>query len=107
MAAIDHAELADLVAVYSLDALPPEEVALVERHLAGCPRCRAELASLREVAGMLGNAGASAPEGTWDRIANELEPTTGRTGRVLRPAVLIGPGGRPRGVPPRSGLSPR
>ena len=72
MDTMDHAEFAELLAVYSLDALPPEEASVLEGHLAECPRCRAELEALRDVAALLGNSGVSAPAGTWDRIANEL-----------------------------------
>ena len=46
MDAVDHTEFAELLAVYSLDALPPDEVSELESHLADCPRCRAELESL-------------------------------------------------------------
>jgi anti-sigma-K factor RskA len=95
MAVLDHDEVSELLATYSLDALPPEEAALVEQHLSDCPRCRAELASLREVAGLLAGSATSPPERLWDRIASELtspassppEPPT------LRP---IGSGRRPR-----------
>ena len=38
-------------------------------------RCRAEVEGHREVASMLGNSGADAPEGVWDRIASQLEDT--------------------------------
>ena len=72
MDAVDHTEFAELLAVYSLDALPPDEVSVLEGHLADCPRCRAELESLRDVASLLGNSGASPPAGTWDKIAGEL-----------------------------------
>ncbi len=72
MPRIDHDEFSQLLAVYSLDALPPDEVPEVEDHLATCARCQAELASLRDVASLLGNSGATSPEGTWDRIVGEL-----------------------------------
>ena len=72
MAVLDHEEVSEMLATYSLDALPPEEAALVEQHLVDCPRCRAELAELREVAGLLGGSATSPPEGLWDRIASEL-----------------------------------
>jgi anti-sigma-K factor RskA len=72
MDAVEHTEFVELLAVYSLDALPPDEVSELESHLADCPRCRAELESLRDVAALLGNSGVSAPEATWDRIASEL-----------------------------------
>ena len=72
MDAVDHTEFAELLAVYSLDTLPPDEVSELESHLADCPRCRAELESLRDVAALLGNSGVNAPVRTWDRIASEL-----------------------------------
>jgi Anti-sigma-K factor rskA len=76
MAPINHDEISRLLAVYSLDALPPDEVPEVEDHLADCARCQAELASLRDVAGLLGNSGAVSPEGMWDRIAREIRAQT-------------------------------
>lgn len=55
-------ELHDLTAAYALDALDPSEQEAYEAHLAGCARCRAELASLREAAGALAvAAGGPAP----------------------------------------------
>ena len=43
----------DLTAAYALDALDPEEERSYEQHLAGCERCREELAAFSEVAGSL------------------------------------------------------
>ena len=40
--------LHDLTAAYALDALTPDEVSEYEAHLARCPHCREELASLSE-----------------------------------------------------------
>ena len=59
MLPVDHDEFSRLLAVYSLDALPADEVPEVEDHLADCARCQAELASLRDVASLLGNSGAT------------------------------------------------
>src|SRR5208283_5643971 len=46
-------------------------------HLATCPRCRAEVASYREVTALLGNAvvegPAVAPDDLWDRISASLQ----------------------------------
>jgi len=39
--------------VYVLGAIEPEQRAVVGRHLAACPRCRAELAELAELPGLL------------------------------------------------------
>ena len=101
MAVLDHEEVAEMLATYSLDALPPDEAALVEQHLADCPRCRAELASLQEVAALLAGSDTAAPDGLWDRIASELSgpapgagpPAAPPAAPVLRP---IGGARRPR-----------
>jgi anti-sigma factor RsiW len=46
----------ELTAAYALDALEPEEARGYEGHLAGCERCREELASLQSAAGALAYA---------------------------------------------------
>lgn len=51
---MDH----ELVAAYALDALEGDEQRAFEAHLAGCERCRTELASLREATAALGVAAA-------------------------------------------------
>ncbi len=43
----------ELTAAYALDALDAAEERAYEEHLARCPRCREELASLTETAGAL------------------------------------------------------
>ncbi|HKH88019.1 MAG TPA: anti-sigma factor [Acidimicrobiales bacterium] len=113
-----HAELSELLGAYALDAVSPEEAIEIEEHLAQCPRCRAELTAHREVAGVLGNFGGTAPAGLWDRIANELAigsvgaltpaPATPETppapatvipigsARHLRSVASTSPGGPPR-----------
>ena len=68
-----HDEIAELLGAYALHAVEPDEVELVEAHLEGCPRCRAEVAAHREVAALLGNSGGDAPDGLWERIASRLE----------------------------------
>lgn len=68
-----HEELQELLGAYALDAVDPDEAAALERHLPTCPRCRNELADHREVAALLGYAGADAPTGVWDRIIASLE----------------------------------
>jgi anti-sigma factor RsiW len=70
---LSHEEAAELLGAYALDALDPDEAALVEAHLDECPRCRAEVARHHEVAGLLANSGAEAPAELWDRIAGRLE----------------------------------
>jgi anti-sigma-K factor RskA len=44
------ADIHGLVGAYAVDAVDDEERAAFERHLAECPECRAEVASLREAA---------------------------------------------------------
>jgi len=46
----------DLTAAYALDALEAEDARGYEQHLAGCDRCREELASLQATAGALAYA---------------------------------------------------
>jgi anti-sigma factor RsiW len=60
----------DLTAAYALDALEPGEARGYEQHLAGCVRCREELASLQATAGALAYAAEPArpPESLRDRI---------------------------------------
>lgn len=67
-----HDEFEELLGAYALDACDPAEEAAIARHLADCPRCRAELAAHEEVAGVLGNLGGVAPDGLWDRIWGEI-----------------------------------
>jgi anti-sigma factor RsiW len=83
-----HSEISELLGAYALDAVSPEEAAEIEQHLAECPRCRAEVAAHREVAGVLGNLGGTAPAGLWSRIAGELalesDPPSASGGRDVR-----------------------
>lgn len=98
-----HDEISELLGAYALDAVSPDEVLEIEQHLSECPRCRAEVAAHREVAGVLGNMSGTAPAGLWSRIADELglgsEPpgaTRGRDQQSPEPPVLgeIGRSGR-------------
>ena len=83
-----HEELRDLLGVYALDAVDPDERVLIEEHLATCPACRAEVSAHREVASMLAHTGATAPDGLWDRISASLEETP----PALRLAAFAPPG---------------
>ncbi len=56
----------------ALDAVDGDEQTGLELHLETCPRCRAELDSLREAAATLGNSVEPLPEGLWSRIASQL-----------------------------------
>ena len=70
---LTHTEIEELLGAYALDAVDPDERDLVERHLASCPRCRAEVEEHREVAALLANVGQPAPDGLWDRIVESLD----------------------------------
>ncbi len=70
---LTHPEIEELLGAYALDAVGPEEAAVVQDHLAECPRCASEVASHREVAATLAYAGSPAPEGLWQRIAGALD----------------------------------
>lgn len=68
-----HDEAGELLGAYALDALDRPERDAIERHLAGCPRCRAEVMEHREVAAMLAHTGGEAPADVWNRITGALE----------------------------------
>lgn len=56
-----NADVHALAGAYALDALPGDERAFFERHLAVCDACRAEVAELTETAARLGGAAAITP----------------------------------------------
>ncbi len=66
-------EIEEMLGAYALDALEPDEVVSVERHLRTCVRCSAEVASYHEVTGLLANSGGDAPDALWDKIADRLD----------------------------------
>jgi anti-sigma factor RsiW len=72
----------DLTAAYALDALEPEEARGYEEHLAGCERCREELASLQGAAGALAYAAPPA------RPPEELRGRILAAARAERPDVV-------------------
>ncbi len=74
---MSHEEASDLLGAYALDAVDGEEFVELEQHLSGCPRCRAELDSMREVASALGNTVETPPEGVWSGIASRLPERDG------------------------------
>ena len=51
---MSHDELKELLAAFALDSLDGEDVHALREHLEGCAECRAELAELRDTAGMTG-----------------------------------------------------
>jgi hypothetical protein len=68
-----HQDIQELLGAFALDAVDDDERDVIEGHLAGCPRCRAEVESHRETAALLAHSGERAPEGVWNRIAEALD----------------------------------
>ena len=86
---LTHHEIQELLGAFALDAVDGDERDVVEAHLAGCPRCRAEVEGHRETAALLAHSGERAPEGVWDRIAEALDeapPALDLTRITSRPA---------------------
>ena len=73
---LTHHEIEELLGVYALDAVSPDEADAVELHLRECPRCRAEVAEHREVAAVLAYGGSAAPADIWPRLADSLGDET-------------------------------
>lgn len=82
---LSHRQIEELLGAFALDAVNGDERDVVEAHLAGCPRCRAEVAGYRETAAMLAHGGTRAPEGVWTQIAEALDeaPPELDMGRIL------------------------
>ena len=68
-----HHDLQELLGAFALDAVDDDERDVIEAHLAGCPRCRAEVEGHRETAALLAHSGDRAPDNVWDRIAAALD----------------------------------
>jgi len=75
MIQLTHEQIEELLGAYCLDAVDDDERDAIEAHLPDCPRCRAEVAELREVAALLANNNTEAPDGLWDRIAESIDDT--------------------------------
>jgi len=87
---MSHEEASELLGAFALDAVEEEEHAALEEHLATCPRCRAELDSLREVAGSMGNSVEPLPDGLWSSIASRL-PSRPETEPPPMPPLVLEP----------------
>jgi anti-sigma factor RsiW len=87
----------ELLGLYQLGALGPEEVKVVDDHAATCTRCRQELGELGVVVGGLGQVPPEAfvdgpPEGTELLLARTLRQARSETARPttwLAAAVLV------------------
>ena len=68
----DHDEIAELVAVYALDALDGADAVAVEAHLATCAECRALLDAHLETASMLAELAGTEEPPSFDRLASVI-----------------------------------
>lgn len=83
-----------LTGAYALDALDPAERDAFEAHLAGCPECAAEVASLRETTARLAAAESTPPPAALrDAVLEQI----GRTAQVP-PLVPVDPAPSAGGV---------
>lgn len=90
---LTHREIEELLGAFALDAVEPDERDVIEAHLIGCPRCRAEVAAHRETAALLAHGGAAAPDRLWARISESLDspaPELALPGSPPAPAVPLG-----------------
>jgi len=88
---LSHADTAELLGVYALDALDADEREAVESHASECGACQAEISQHREVAAFLAPGWTQAPPGLWDRIAESLEETPPPLTMPTAPAPPIAP----------------
>jgi hypothetical protein len=67
-------------------SVPADDVAAIERHLAGCAPCRAELAKLRALLAQAAVLPAylEPPAGAWEGIRGRLRPPSRAIGRAQR-----------------------
>ena len=74
---ITHDEIVELLGAYALDAVDPDERAVVERHLETCDGCRREVAEFHEVAAMLSSAAVDGLP-AWTEISQMIatEPSS-------------------------------
>ena len=84
-----------LSGAYAVDAVDDIERASFERHLAGCPTCRAEVASLREASALLADAATTTPPPALrDAVLSDITRV-----RPLPPVTVGGPVHRRRWFP--------
>jgi anti-sigma-K factor RskA len=84
-----------LSGAYAVDAVDDIERASFERHLASCPTCRAEVASLRETSALLADAATTTPPPALrDAVLSDITRV-----RPLPPLTVGGPVHRRRWFP--------
>ncbi len=67
-----HEDVRNDLPAYAVGALEDDERAAVERHLAGCDLCRAELDELVEAAGTLLDAEGPLRPAVWERVSRAV-----------------------------------
>lgn len=85
---LSPAELDELLGVYALDAVDPDERAAIDAWLARSPNARREADELREAATMLLQGGDEPPADLWARIAARLGDGTAGDVPPLRWVVV-------------------
>jgi len=85
------AEIEDLLAAYSIDAVDDDERATVEEYLARDPDARAEVGDLQRAASYLAYTGGPPPPGVWEQLESKL--AGGEPGEPPAPPRLV-PGTR-------------
>lgn len=86
-----HEEASELLSADALDAVDGDELTELEEHLASCPRCRAEIDNLREVAAALGNSVEPLRPGLWSQIASRLPERERQEDEEKPPMPRLGP----------------
>jgi anti-sigma-K factor RskA len=104
---MSHDEASDLLGAYALDAVDGEECTELEAHLETCPRCRAELDSLRDVAAAMGNSVEQPPEGLWSQIVVRLPERQADEEPPPMPQLTPEAGSPFRSPAPHGGSTPR
>jgi anti-sigma-K factor RskA len=100
-----HDEAFEMLAPLALDALDADVRITMEEHVLTCPRCRAELDGLRDVASAMGTTYESPPDGLWEKISSRLYE---REGSDVVPELVFASGDvSSESGPHRSGLSRR
>ena len=95
------------VSAYVMQALPPDEAAAVEAHIASCSQCRQELETLRPVADSFvfwPTDVLRPPASLQERLARRIAAETGES-PVLPPATAMGRAGMGRGSTRESSAS--
>jgi anti-sigma factor RsiW len=100
---MNHDTIIELLGAFALDAVDPDEAAAVREHLAGCPRCRDEVAQHHQTAGLLAPPGDEPPAHLWEGISARL----GQSPPAAEPVPLDvpQPAVRPRRAPERPARS--